>query len=256
MQRSTSGQIPALVALGRVRARRGDPGAEEALEEVLALVIKMGNLQFIGIPRAARAEAAWLAGDRGLTLEHARAAYDIVVGKHHPWLTGELAFWRAGDDVQPLPEWTAKPFALHITGDWRAAADEWQRLGCPYEHARALADGDHEAQLAALEIFDHLGARPAADELREKMRAAGARNIPRGPRSATRENPFGLTDRQMEILGLLVEDLTNADIAARLHLSSKTVDHHVSAVLAKLDVHSREEAAKLVRRHPHFQKPH
>jgi DNA-binding CsgD family transcriptional regulator/tetratricopeptide (TPR) repeat protein len=247
-RRSTSGRIPALVALGRVRARRGDPGAETTLNEALEAGIKQGNLQRIGIIRAPRAEAAWLAGDRELTLEQVRAGYDIVVGKHHPWLVGELAFWRwrAGEAVSP-PEWTARPFALHIAGDWRAAADEWQRLGCPYEQARALADGDHAAQLAALDIFDRLGARPAADELREKLRAAGERNIPRGPRPATRENPFGLTDRQMEILGLLVEDLTNGEIAIRLHLSPKTVDRHVSAVLAKLDVHSRADAAALAR---------
>ena len=258
MQRAASGQVPALVALGRARARRGDPDASEALQAALEIGLKLGNLQRIGLSRAPLAEAAWLAGDRELTLEHARAVYDVVVGKHHPWLTGELAFWRwrAGDGVQPLPAWTARPYALHIAGDWRAAAEEWERLGCPYEQARALADGDTGAQINALEIFDRLGARPAADELREKMRAAGARNIPRGPRPATRENPFGLTDRQMEILGLLVEDLTNAEIAARLHLSPKTVDHHVSAVLAKLDVHSRDEAADLIRRHPHFQKLH
>ena len=256
MQRATSGQIPALVALGRVRARQGDPAATEALNAALNIGLKQGNLQRIGIIRAPLAEAAWLAGDRALTLEHARAVYDTVVDKHHPWLTGELAFWRwrAGDDMT-LPEWTAKPFALHIAGDWRAAAEEWERLGCPYEQARALADGDPDAQLNALEIFDRLGARPAADELRQKMRAAGA-TVPRGPRPATRENPFGLTARQTEILILLTEGLGNAEIATRLHLSPKTVDHHVSAVLAKLDVHSREEAAELVRRHPHFQKPH
>jgi DNA-binding NarL/FixJ family response regulator len=148
-----------------------------------------------------------------------------------------------------LPEWTAKPFALHIAGDWRAAAQEWQRLDCPYEQARALADGDAAAQTTALEIFDRLGARPAADALREKMQAAGLR-VPRGPRPSTRENPFGLTPRQVDILRLLTEGLSNGEIAARLHLSPKTVDHHVSAVLAKLDVHSREEAAELVRQRP------
>jgi DNA-binding NarL/FixJ family response regulator len=117
-----------------------------------------------------------------------------------------------------------------------------------------LADGDHDAQVAALEIFDRLGARPAADALRRKMQAAGA-PVPRGPRSATRENPYGLTARQADILRLLAEGLSNAEIAARLHLSPKTVEHHVSAVLAKLDVGSREEAAELVRQHPGIQKP-
>jgi DNA-binding CsgD family transcriptional regulator len=257
LQRATSGQIPALIALGRVRARRGDPEASGALQTALEIGLKQGNLQRIGLIRAPLAEAAWLAGDRELTLEHARAVYDIVVRKHQPWLTGELAFWRwrAGDEVPPLPEWTARPFALHLAGDWRAAAAEWERLGCPYEQARALADGDNAAQLAALAIFDRLGARPAAAALREQMRAAGAARVPKGPRAATRENPFGLTERQAEILALLAEDLTNAEIAARLHLSPKTVDHHISAVFAKLDVHSREEAAERVRGHPHFPKP-
>jgi DNA-binding NarL/FixJ family response regulator len=80
------------------------------------------------------------------------------------------------------------------------------------------------------------------------MRADGISNVPRGPRPTTRENPFGLTGRQLEILNLLGENLTNPEIAARLHISPKTVDHQVSAVLSKLDVHSRGEAAKLT--HP------
>ena len=56
----------------------------------------------------------------------------------------------------------------------------------------------------------------------------------------------------MEILGLLIEGLSNAEISARLHISPKTVDHHVSAILEKMDIHSREEAALLARAHPHF----
>ena len=81
------------------------------------------------------------------------------------------------------------------------------------------------------------------------MRAAGLRSIPRGPRPTTRDNPFGLTSRQMDILALLAEGLTNAKIAARLYLSPKTVDHHTSAVLAKLGVHSREAAGAWAREH-------
>ena len=81
------------------------------------------------------------------------------------------------------------------------------------------------------------------------MRATGLQHIPRGPRPTTRDNPFGLTARQMDILALLAEDLTNAKIAARLYLSPKTVDHRISAVLAKLDVHSREAAAAWARQY-------
>ena len=246
----TIGRITVLVALGRLRARRGDPGVHTALDEALELATQAANIQRLGPVYAARAEAAWLAGDRVGTLQEAGALYDLVVSKQHPWIAGELAFWRwrAGDTVTP-PDWIAAPFAFHLAGDWRAAAAAWEQLGCPYEQAGALADGDRAAQTAALAIFDGLGALPAAADLRQRMRAAGLQNIPRGPRPATRDNPFGLTSRQMDILALLAEDLTNAQIAARLYLSPKTVDHHVSAVLAKLDVHCREAAAAVARQH-------
>jgi DNA-binding CsgD family transcriptional regulator len=235
-----------LVALGRLYTRRGDPGAKAALGDALELAMETRSLQRLGPVRAVRAEAAWLAGDYQRAAEEARAAYDLAVSKQHPWFAGELAFWRwrAGDAVDPT-SMLAKPFALHIAGDWRAAAAEWQRLGCPYERAGALADGDQPAQVAALDIYDQLGARPAAEALRQRMKATGVRSIPRGPRPTTRENPFGLTPRQMEVLVLLAQELTNAEIASRLHLSVKTVDHHVSAVLAKLDVPDREAAAEL-----------
>jgi DNA-binding CsgD family transcriptional regulator len=198
--------------------------------------------------RSARAEAAWLAGDRRRTLLEARAGYDLAVNKRHPWIAGELAYWlwRTGDAVEIQP-WMAEPFALQIAGDWSAAAKAWEQQNCPYEQARALADGDVESQMASLEIFERLGARPDLYQVRRKLLTTGVHNLPRGPRPATRQNPFNLTNRQVEILALLTESLTNAEIAARLHISPKTVDHHVSAILAKLDVHSREEAARIAR---------
>jgi DNA-binding CsgD family transcriptional regulator len=158
-------------------------------------------------------------------------------------VVGELGFWmwRAGA-LAAAGEEMAKPFALQIAGDWRAAAETWEQIGCPYEQALALADGDEEAQRVALEIFERLGAGPAAEALRQKLRAAGVRGLPRGPRPSTKENPLGLTARQMEVLALMAEGLSNAEIANRLFISPKTVDHHISAILAKFDAHSRAEA--------------
>jgi DNA-binding CsgD family transcriptional regulator len=141
----------------------------------------------------------------------------------------------------------AEPFARQIAGDWAGAAAAWERLGCPYEQARALADGDHSAQTRALALFDGLDARPAAAALRRRMRQAGAPHIPRGPYAASRANAFGLTARQLTILGLLAEGLSNPQIADRLSISAKTVNHHVSAVLAKLAVPTREAATALAR---------
>jgi DNA-binding CsgD family transcriptional regulator/tetratricopeptide (TPR) repeat protein len=237
-------KIMALVALGRLRVRRGDPGADAVLDEALDLAQRTSTLQRLAPVRAARAEAAWFAGDLGRVAAEAMAAYELAASHRHRWHVGEFSFWRrqAGEQVTP-PRWSASPFALQISGDWRGAAEAWQGLNCPYEKARALADGDQPAQNQALEIFDRLGAAPAAAMLRRRMRDAGKRRIPRGPRASTLQNPHGLTHREMGILGCLAEGLSNARIGERLHISPKTVDHHVSSILAKLQVKSRAQAA-------------
>jgi DNA-binding NarL/FixJ family response regulator len=87
-----------------------------------------------------------------------------------------------------------------------------------------------------------LGARPAAAIVARQLRVLGERGLPRGPRPRTAKNPVGLTERQAEVLGLLAGGLSNAEIAARLVISTRTVDHHVSAILRKLGVPSRGEA--------------
>jgi hypothetical protein len=120
------------------------------------------------------------------------------------WARGEIGFWmwKAGAISGP-PDAAAEPFALHMSGDWRAAADAWRTLGCPYEEALALADGDVDSMLAALEIFDRMGARPASTWLRGRLREVGVDGVPRGPRPSTLEHPAGLTRRQAEIFGLM-----------------------------------------------------
>jgi DNA-binding CsgD family transcriptional regulator len=159
---------------------------------------------------------------------------------------GELAYWRwkVGDLNEPPAE-AAKPFALQILGGWEEAAEEWRRLDCPYEAARALAESDDEAALRqALEAFERLGARPATQEVAQRLRELGAKGIPRGPRPSTLANPAGLTRRELEVLALLAEGRSNADIAAELFRSPKTVEHHVSAILAKLGASNRTEAVR------------
>lgn len=237
---------PAKVTLGRLLARQGKPGAAAILAEALG---EMDEWRFSSA-YSARAEAAWLAGDSAGALAEARAGYALAAGTRQPGFAAELAYWRwrSGDGMEPF-DWMIRPYRLEMQGKWQEAAAVWQALGCPYEQARALSDGDRGAQLAALVIFEQLGARPMIYLLQQKLRAAGVKSIPRGPRPATKENPFQLTNRQLEILILLTENLTNAQIAARLHISPKTVDHHVSAVLGKLNVSSRTEAAALARQH-------
>jgi predicted ATPase/DNA-binding CsgD family transcriptional regulator len=243
---STVAKIPALTALAHVRVRRGDPEAMTLLDEALALAIPTGELQRIEPVVTARAEAAWLKCDLDQCVAEAQLGFEMALAAQNLSDLGELSFWMwRGGAINEPPSGIEAPFALHISRDWRAAADAWEKIGCPYERAMALADGDEAAQRKALEIFVQLGAAPAAEIVRQRLRALGVRGIPRGPRPATRENPAGLTARQLEVLVLMAEGLQNAEIATRLSTSTKTVDHHVSAVLAKLDARSRGEAVIL-----------
>jgi DNA-binding CsgD family transcriptional regulator/tetratricopeptide (TPR) repeat protein len=241
--------LPALITLGHLYARCGEPGAMDLLDSARTIAMPTGEPQRLGPLAAARAEAAWWRGDPAQTLAEARFGYDRVAHTGDGWMLGQLAFWmgRAGG-LDARPDGLARPYDLLLRGEWRAAVAEWERLGCPFERGLALAEGDVVAQLAALELFDELGARPAGEALRRKLRAAGVKGIPRGPRPVTRGNPFGLTERENEVLRLLGEGLSNAEIATRLSISAKTVDHHVSAILAKIGAHTRGEAVAAARR--------
>jgi DNA-binding CsgD family transcriptional regulator len=244
---SVSPRINALVVLGLVRARRGDPGQWAPLEEAWALAQPTRELPRLAPVAAARAEAAWLEGDRDAVAEATEGILPLVLEAKWGWLAGELADWRrrAGLDGE-IPAVISKPYALQLAGEWARAAERWREVGCPYEAALALADADHEEPLRrALEELQRLGARPAADAVARRLRELGVRRLPRRPRRATAANPAGLTARELEVLSLLGGDLRNADIAARLHISEKTAGHHVSAILAKLGVGSRREAARV-----------
>jgi DNA-binding NarL/FixJ family response regulator len=145
----------------------------------------------------------------------------------------------------------AKPYRLQLTGNHRGASELFDALGCPYDAALALLDAPDELALRrALDICNALGAVATARIIRQKMRSLGIRSVPAGQRAATRENPLGLTQREQEVLELLCEGRTNAGIATKLVISPKTVDHHVSSVLAKLGVSKRTEVAAAARNAP------
>jgi len=236
-------RLPALVVLSLVRARRGDPGVEELLDEALRLAVPTGELQRIGRVAAACAEFAWYRDDRVRAAQHARFGLRAAVGKRDTWIVGELAYWGyRADPTLEIPADIAQPYALMIAGQWEAAADAWQSLGMPYERALALADGPEEALRESLGIIEQLGAGPLGVIVRQRLRERGVRGVPRGPRPSTRENPAGLTSREIQVLTLLVRGHTNTELANRLHVSTRTVDHHVSSILEKLEVRSRTEA--------------
>jgi DNA-binding CsgD family transcriptional regulator/tetratricopeptide (TPR) repeat protein len=236
-------RIPALVVLAIVRARRGDPGVDALLGEAVRLALPTGELQRIGRVAATCAEVAWYRGDLKRVADDTAVGLQAAAGLRDPWIRGELAYWRRrADPLLDVPADLAEPYSLMIAGDWAGAAAAWQRLDAPYERALALADGPEEALRESLAILERLGAGPLTAIVRQRLRALGVRGIPRGPRASTRENLAGLTSREVQVLTLLVHGHTNAELAHRMHVSTKTVEHHVSAILEKLEVHSRTEA--------------
>jgi len=241
-------RYPSLVALARLRIRRGDPSAGPVLDEMKRFLGKGMELQRVMPYAAVMAERAWLGqGDDKEALELIDLAEKLSPTRA---VLGELVTWRQflspGSDTGETAG-MAEPQRLLLTGDWRAAAALWAEMGAPYEQALALLRGNEPAQREALDIFEALGARPVAQHVRGLMRQGGLDHIARGPRQATRANLAGLTQRQMEVLQLIERGFSNKKIAAHLTISPKTVDHHVSAVLEKLEAVSRGEAAAAAR---------
>ena len=242
-------RINAGVVLALVRARRGDPGSADALGRARALSELADELQYIEAVAAAGAEVAWLRGDRQGALQATEAAYALATELGASGVVGELALWRRRAGLsEEVAGPVAEPYAAQLAGDWRAAAEQWTAIGRPYEAALALADGDGEARRRALDRLHELGAGPAAAIVARRLRARGARGLRRGPRRTTRDNPAKLTPREVEVLALIEQGLRNKQIAERLFVSAKTVDHHVAAILRKLGVRTRGEAGAAARR--------
>lgn len=257
-------RTPALFALARLRVRRGDSDAETPLEHARRLTEHLRELQRDTYTVTIEAERLWLArnvGDDGSD-RRTRAAgqrdaevtyrlrdvHDRALARNLQWSVDDTALWLHLLDEPVTANCLSQPISDHIAGRWNKAAEGWRDLGYPYEQALALSGGDENAQREALALFDRLGAAPAAARLRRLMRAKGVRAIPRGPTSSTRANAIGLTQRQVQVLELVSEGLSNPEIADRLCISAKTAEHHVSALMTRLEATTRREAAANARR--------
>jgi DNA-binding CsgD family transcriptional regulator len=230
-----------------VEMRRNGTGSS-CLDDAWKLACRFGEPIRMLPVAAAIVELSWITGEFDDRIPECRALLTDGPSAGLEWSRGELAVWlrRLGDDIDV--DGIAEPYRLLLDRAYEAAADDFHGRSMPYDAALALVDsGDPGQAPRVLDILDRLGADAVAAKLRRDMRLQGVSVVPARRRAATLANPAGLTTRQTEVLRLLDDGLTNVELAERLYLSVKTVDHHVSAILTKLDVAKRRDAVRRAR---------
>jgi DNA-binding CsgD family transcriptional regulator len=236
-------KIGALVILATIKIRRGEPDALIYLQEAKNFAFKTKEHQRIIPVLIALLEYEWLTAKKIITDEELKTGIDLIQKVDNIFLNSEFSFWlqKARKQEISLPE-LYEPYELLRAGKIRIAVTFWTQKGCPYEKAFVLFEGNEDDKKAALLIFQQLGADAVFEKIKMQMRAVGIKKIPRGLRESTRANPARLTNRELDILQLLQQAVQNKEIAKVLFISPKTVDHHVSNILFKLDANSRSKA--------------
>jgi DNA-binding CsgD family transcriptional regulator len=238
---STVTRVTPLLVLARARARLGHGEFADALAEAVAVSYGTGESQRIGPATTAICEIAWIDGDPETCLTAAVRAWASVRAVGTPWTRGAVATWLPDEDAAAAADLVAPPYRAEALRRWDEAGELWDALGSPYAAGLAWARSGTSAGLNRAAVrFDELGAEAAADRARALARSRGW-SMPRGRRPTTRAHPQGLTSREAEVAALLADRLSNAAIAQRLVLSPRTVEHHVAAVMAKLEVTSRHD---------------
>lgn len=239
-------RLPALLVQARAAMRMGTPDAGRLMEEAYADALATDELQHIVPARLTFLEHAWLSGHEAAAADHLTALYQLADGDRHPWNIGERAIWarRLGWPVEEGGEDLPEPFRLELAGDLPGAAQAWASLGMPYAAALVrLQQNDPDRLGDVVRDLQAMGADAAASCARRRASGLGiTRRLPRprrGAYGAAREHPLGLTRREQEVLRLMVKGCSNREISEELGRSPRTVEHHVSAILAKLNAQNR-----------------
>lgn len=254
-------RLPALTVLAKARSRQGEGDARELLAAALEQAMATGEPQNITPVRFALIEAAWLSGKSSAAADHMNSLSAVDLAALDPWQMGELAIWSCRFGVQAgalAHEELPQPFQLELSGRFAEAGAAWGRLGLPFEAGAALLQAGENASFEDLQCafkhFADIGAAPGVKKVRDLANRLGMLDrLPRprrGPYSKARQNQLGLTRREQEVLVLLVGGANNRQIADRLVRSERTIEHHVSSILTKLNAANRVEAVLRIHNQP------
>jgi DNA-binding CsgD family transcriptional regulator/tetratricopeptide (TPR) repeat protein len=236
-------KFTALTVLATIKIRRGDQDALPLFFEAKALAFETMELQRIIPAFIALLEYEWITGKSYIEMEALSHAINrlVEVGKFSK--KSRFYFWlrKTGKDYL-LPKEELENEEENSLTAFIKEVELWENWGCPYEHALALFEGSDPDKKRAIAIIHQLGAAAVYEKMKLEMRSSGIKSIPRGIRKTTQANAAHLTERELDVLSLLKEGMQNKEIADRLFISAKTVDHHISALLFKLDVNSRVKA--------------
>jgi DNA-binding CsgD family transcriptional regulator len=238
-------RIGALFIAATIGMRKGEPNVLLLLKDAKTRAFETMELQRIIPVMAAMLEYEWITGKSIVEQTDIDSTTALLDQIDDPYGSNEFAYWltRAGRETIQLKE-VHEVYRQHTPAEALKAARLWEQLGSPYRRALALFEGNEEDKVNAMTLMRKLGASAVCEKMKREMRNCGIRSIPRGIRKSTQSNPALLTERELGVLRLLKEGMQNKEIAAKLFISAKTVDHHISAILFKLDAGSRMKAVQ------------
>lgn len=238
-------RIGALVVAATIKMRKGDEEVLSLLMEAKAKAFQTQELQRIIPALVALLEYEWIKGEQFIEKEALDTTISMVEQMGNIYENSEFAFWlmKARKQAVSLREY----YEGYQSSNQKSATKNaalWEKSGCAYQQALALFDGNEDDKREAIALIQKLGAQTVYEKLKSQMRSSGIKSIPRGIRKSTQSNPALLTGRELDVLQLLNEGMQNKEIAARLFISAKTVDHHISSLLYKLEAKSRVKAVQ------------
>ncbi len=251
-------KLPARLVLARVLVLIGAKDAEETLSKVVEDAIATEEPQHIVPAHLTRVLHGWLSEQPRMLKESLYELISIGENNMHAWHRAELAVWGQRFEIDvpvAFSESAPEPHALELRGERIASAAAWNKLGACPSAALALARGTKLDEMsAALELSRELGAKALEARIYRTAEQIGlAQDLPkrrRGPYHVARNHPLGLTNKEQLVLSLLVEGLSNSEIATALSRSQRTVENHVSSILKKMAVDNRMEAMLRVQNEP------